>query len=158
MYQYPCRGYCNNSRISGMGETDEWITQKQRQRNMCPEITRSGGCARARSNNYSKASSALRRTRRRTFFLYASIGHVRCEGQREIKGRCVPAKSDRISFAASTFAGLSKFGFSEDRREITLSNCDRERMKLGKQVRISMSRLTMDSTVCTGIHRSPASS
>jgi len=45
-----------------------------------------------------------------------------------MKGRDIPLNSVRISFAASTFAGLSKFGFSEDRREITLNNCDVEEM------------------------------
>ena len=116
-----CRVYRNGSRISGMRKRMNVLYRSDVSEICARKITRSGGCA--RTTNYSKASSALRRTRRRTFFLYASISHVRLEGRREIKYRCVPAKSVRISFAASTFAGLSKFGFSEDKREITLSNC-----------------------------------
>lgn len=35
-----------------------------------------------------------------------------------------PARSERTSFAASTFAGLSRFGVSDDSREITLRSCE----------------------------------
>jgi hypothetical protein len=35
----------------------------------------------------------------------------------------VPGRSVRTSFAASTFAGLSVLGFSEDNRDITLRSC-----------------------------------
>ena len=36
----------------------------------------------------------------------------------------VLSKSVLTSFAASTFAGLSRFGLSDERREITLRSCN----------------------------------
>jgi hypothetical protein len=44
-----------------------------------------------------------------------------------------PGKSVRTSFAASTLAGLSKFGVSEERREMTLNNCVWEIVRYAKQ-------------------------
>lgn len=35
----------------------------------------------------------------------------------------LPSKSVRISFAASTLAGLSRFGLSDDNRDMTLTSC-----------------------------------
>lgn len=54
--------------------------------------------------------------------LELAMSSVKEEGRKDVD--CLPGRSARISFAASTFAGLSKFGFSEDKREITLNNCD----------------------------------
>jgi len=58
----------SNSRISGMGKRMN-CTEATLAKHKCPEnITRSRNAG-TRTTNYSKASSALRRTRRRTFFL-----------------------------------------------------------------------------------------
>jgi hypothetical protein len=108
-----------------------------------------------RRTNQSNASSALLRTRRRTFFLYA--GH-RGQGSRktqEEKNRDSLSGSVRTSLAASMLAGLSKFGVSDDKREMTLTSWKGAvSMRLVWQV----FRFTIDSTVWTGIHLSPASS
>jgi hypothetical protein len=37
-------------------------------------------------------------------------------------GKYLPARSTRTSFAASTLAGLSRFGVSADKRDITLTS------------------------------------
>ena len=74
--------------------------------------------------------------------------------------------------AASTFAGLSVFGFSEDSNDMTLisfatrevgfvkngvSRKKKENLELLLRQQTN-NELTIDSTECTGSHRSPASS
>jgi hypothetical protein len=68
----------------------------------------------------------------------------------------VPAWSVRISLAASTLAGLSVFGVSEDSSDMTLTSYNGELdWQEGQR---SDEHHTIVSTVWTGIHRSPASS
>lgn len=53
---------------------------------------------------------------------------------RFMQSHCAPSKSSRTAFAASTFAGLSRLGLSEDRREITLINCKKRVRTIAKGI------------------------
>lgn len=97
----------------------------------CPEkITRSRNCAGTRTTDYSKATN--RKLPRRfgeqgdepsSCKLELAMSGAK-EGRKNVD--YLPVRSVRISFAASTFAGLSKFGLSEDKSDITLNNYDRK--------------------------------
>jgi hypothetical protein len=71
-----------------------------------------------------------------------------------------PAKSSLTCFAASTFAGLSVFGMSEESKLMTERSCWVQGWHVRRAVRemLQRERLTIDSTLWTGNHLSPASS
>ena len=108
----------------------------------------------------SKYVSTLLCANRRTFFWYAGRFSRTsfCSNQQNQSSLITQMISSRNLTAASTFAGLDVSGLSEERREMTLSICDVAFVLVCVCRGQSKRLLTIDVTVCTGNHRSPASS
>jgi len=68
-------------------------------------------------------------------------------------GSYIPAQSARTSLAASTLAGLSVFGVSDDRREMTLISCGEVKSTQTSRMRVVQSFLLYGQASI--VHRHP---